>query len=83
MSRSRTCRRASASRSRELKKEWRRPPKRHNRKESLKLIVCHALRTPGDGEAAWKWLARAHRGSIARAVSPEAAVKVAREVAVW
>jgi hypothetical protein len=24
-------------------------PKRHNRKESLKRVVCHALRTPGDG----------------------------------
>jgi hypothetical protein len=46
---------------REVKTEWRRVLKRHNTNECLKLVTQHALRRPGDGEAAWEWLLDRYR----------------------
>ena len=46
---------------RDVKTEWRRVLERHNKKECLKLVTRHALRRPGDGEAAWEWLQDRYR----------------------
>jgi hypothetical protein len=53
----------------------------HRKGPTSLRIAVNLCEAEGDREDAL--FARAHRGSIARAISPEAAVKVAREVAVW
>jgi kynureninase len=53
----------------------------HRKGPTSLRIAVNLCEAEGDGEDAL--FAGADRGSIARAISPEAAVMVAREVAVW